>query len=291
MEPIIHSVELFVYPETPCTDTTSGTNERLAAIFPSVATSGNGAGELPGPVAETGDSSAIEDAVRHRESALAEQWALECHRAEERGYRRGMEAGAVSAREETVRTVEGELERLRAQGVALIESFDESRSSYFQKVEQETVRLALAVAARILRREAQMDPLLLTGAVRVALGQLSDTTVVRLLVPSQDEEAWKETLKLIPRLRPRPHVVGDATLELGECRIETELGTVDLGLAAQLKEIERNFLEGPGGTDNARIGIVRQPDAEFETCFMPYEEDASLRVADHRTGHDVEAIR
>ncbi len=35
------------------------------------------------------------------------------------------------------------------------------------------MKLALAVAARILRREAQMDPLLLTGAVRVALGQLA----------------------------------------------------------------------------------------------------------------------
>ena len=37
------------------------------------------------------------------------------------------------------------------------------------------VKLALAIAARILRREAQTDPLLLTGAVRVALGQLAAT--------------------------------------------------------------------------------------------------------------------
>jgi len=41
-------------------------------------------------------------------------------------------------------------------------------------VEHEVVKLALAVAARILRREAQMDPLLLTGAVRVALDNSLD---------------------------------------------------------------------------------------------------------------------
>ena len=47
------------------------------------------------------------------------------------------------------------------------------RDRFLHAVEQEVVKLALAVAARILRREAQMDPLLLTGAVRVALGQLA----------------------------------------------------------------------------------------------------------------------
>ena len=59
------------------------------------------------------------------------------------------------------------------QAAELCESFAEERDRYLHAVEQEVVRLALAVAARILRREAQMDPLLLTGAVRVALGQLS----------------------------------------------------------------------------------------------------------------------
>ena len=39
----------------------------------------------------------------------------------------------------------------------------EERDRYLQAVEHEVVELALAVAARILRREAQMDPLLLTG--------------------------------------------------------------------------------------------------------------------------------
>ena len=60
----------------------------------------------------------------------------------------------------------------------------QERDRYLHAVEHEVVELALAVAARILRREAQMDPLLLTGAVRVALGQLSGSTEVRLRVPA-----------------------------------------------------------------------------------------------------------
>jgi len=46
-------------------------------------------------------------------------------------------------------------------------------------------------------------------------------------------------------------VVGDRRLEMGECRIETELGSADLGLASQLKEIERGFF------DRAGVGVTR----------------------------------
>ena len=60
------------------------------------------------------------------------------------------------------------------------------RDQFLRTIEQEVVRLALAIAARILRREAQTDPLFLVGAVRVALGQLAATMQVRLRVPAEE---------------------------------------------------------------------------------------------------------
>jgi flagellar assembly protein FliH len=44
-----------------------------------------------------------------------------------------------------------------------VEQFRGARERYFAEVEQEVVKLALAIAARVLHREAQMDPLLLTA--------------------------------------------------------------------------------------------------------------------------------
>ncbi len=64
-----------------------------------------------------------------------------------------------------------------------LDEFRSQREEYFAQVEHEVVRLALAIAERILHREAQVDPLLLAGAVRVALGQLAESTEVRLRVP------------------------------------------------------------------------------------------------------------
>jgi flagellar assembly protein FliH len=115
-----------------------------------------------------------------------------------------------------------------------------------QSVEHEVVALALAVAARILRREAQMDPLLLTGAVRVALGQLSGSTQVRLRVPAAELDLWSEAMALVPNLAVRPTVIAGEGMRLGDCMIETELGSVNLGIRAQLGEIERGFFDRAG---------------------------------------------
>jgi len=36
-------------------------------------------------------------------------------------------------------------------------------------------------------------------------------------------------------------------MRLGDCRIETEMGSVDIGIRAQLSEIERGFFDRAGG--------------------------------------------
>jgi flagellar assembly protein FliH len=164
--------------------------------------------------------------------------------------RRAFEAGLERGREEQRKAHAAEhsaaREREKRQHASLVESFQAERDHYLQLVEPEVVKLALAIAARILRREAQMDPLLLTGAVRVALGQLSASTEVRLRVPAADLALWTEAIALLPNLPVKPAVLGDDALRLGDCLLETRLGSVDLGLRAQLAEIERGFFDRTG---------------------------------------------
>jgi flagellar assembly protein FliH len=129
------------------------------------------------------------------------------------------------------------------QAAVLTGEFARERDQYSVRVEPEVVRLALAIAARILRREVQMDPLMLTGAVRVALGQLSKSTRVRLQVPQADLELWLEAMAHMPNLSVRPEVQSGEGMRTGECVVETEMGSVDLGIYAQLDEIERGFFD------------------------------------------------
>jgi flagellar assembly protein FliH len=166
-----------------------------------------------------------------RESALMQQ--LEAVKAE--AYERG--------RREEESSHKAAIERIAQSVAGTLGTFASVRDAYLAQVEQEVVRLALSIATRILHREAQMDALLLSGAVRVALGQLSDTTEVRLRVPAAEYELWGEMIRLMPNLPLRPQLVADDGLSAGECTLETHLGSVDLGVKAQLAEIERGFFD------------------------------------------------
>jgi flagellar biosynthesis/type III secretory pathway protein FliH len=159
----------------------------------------------------------------------------------------GREQGVLDGRhlEREVHVAEDKFfEDQRKQQIArLIDQFAKERDRYLHTVEKEVVKLALAVAARILRREAQMDPLLLTGAVRVALGQLSGSTEARVSVPPAELDLWKDALTLLPNLAIKPQVLPGDGMLLGDCVIETALGSVDLGIRSQLGEIERGFFD------------------------------------------------
>jgi flagellar assembly protein FliH len=167
----------------------------------------------------------------------------------ESGRERGREEGRRAEREALASSAAAEAERQRWQTAESVENLARERDHYLQAVEQEVVRLALAVAARILRREAQMDPLLLTSAVRVALGQVAATSEIRLRVPAKEADLWKETIALMPKLTVKPLVVAEEGMLLGECAIESQVGTVDLGIRSQLGEIERGFFDRAGSAD------------------------------------------
>jgi len=178
-----------------------------------------------------------------------ERLAEETRRSFESGRERGREEGRRAEREALAPAAAAEAEVRRRQTADLVENFTRERDRYLQAVEREVVRLALAIAARILRREAQMDPLLLTGAVRVALGQLAAASEVRLRVPARESGLWKETVAILPNLTVKPLVVAEEGMLLGDCAIECKVGTVDIGIRAQLSEIERGFFDRGGAPD------------------------------------------
>jgi flagellar assembly protein FliH len=173
----------------------------------------------------------------------AESFAEESRRAFAAGREQGLMEGRQLESEAHAEAVKRAEDQHRQNSAKLLDQFVQERDRYLQSIEKEVVKLALAVAARILRREAQMDPLLLTGAVRVALGQLSGSTQARVRVSPAELELWKETVALLPNLALQPQVVAGEEMRLGDCMIETSLGSVDLGIRSQLGEIERGFFD------------------------------------------------
>lgn len=121
--------------------------------------------------------------------------------------------------------------------------FQKEREEYFNRVEPEVVQLALAIARKILHREAQIDPMLLTGLVHVALEKLDAGTRVRVRANPADMHFWNEHFAQSGSGVAAPELIGDSTLQHGECALETEVGSTQISLETQLKEIEQGFFD------------------------------------------------
>jgi len=183
-------------------------------------------------VAGAGDETAAWSEENAVPRALAEQ-------RERDSLTHGIAEGELRARAELA----GEAAALRGgMGVAL-EAFKAERANYFARIEPEVVQLALAISRKILHREAQIDPLLLTGMVHVALEKLDRGTRIRLRAHPDDIHFWTEHFAASLDGQPAPELVGDAQLKRGECALETELGNTLISLETHLKEIEQGFLD------------------------------------------------
>ncbi len=137
---------------------------------------------------------------------------------------------------------ESKLQEARAPIVAALAAFEAQRSEYFARAEAEVVQLALAIAAKILHREAQIDPMLVAALVRLTIEKMSEGSSVTVRVGVGRSKRWKEYFAGQPSVA---HVVvtEDADLNDHDCVLETELGSANFGLDTQLKEVEQGFFD------------------------------------------------
>lgn len=151
--------------------------------------------------------------------------------------------GQREGQAEAQKKFEEQLARERSGVAAALAQFTRDRAAYFQSVEREVVQLALSIARKILHREAQVDPLLLAGIVRVALEKIEGATGVVLRVHPHNAADWRRFLSLELDPADLPQVVEDAAQNPDTCVLETAMGTAVLGLDVQLKEIEQGLMD------------------------------------------------
>lgn len=135
-----------------------------------------------------------------------------------------------------------QVEQLRSNLADALAEFQRERHEYYVHVEGEVVQLALAIARKILHREANVDPLLLAGMVRVLLERMEQSSKITVRVsPSEVSEFRAFFARHVPD--KQPDVIEDAELQTGHCIVQTELGTTEVGPEIQLKEIAQGLLD------------------------------------------------
>jgi flagellar assembly protein FliH len=125
---------------------------------------------------------------------------------------------------------------------ALID-FARERAAYYQRIEEEAVKLSLSIARKVLHREAQVDPLLLMGIVRVALEGIEGATGVVLALHPQRAEEWRRYLVAHADAGVLPEIVEENAMALEQCELRTAMGSARIGVELQLKEIEQGLMD------------------------------------------------
>jgi flagellar assembly protein FliH len=136
-------------------------------------------------------------------------------------------------------------QKLLAERTAIAEivaGFAEQRNEYYARVEAEIVQLALSIAAKILHREAQVDPMLLAALVRIAVEKMREGSGVILRVSPKRADSWRRYFAEFPNMS-HVEVAEDASLSDQDCIVGTELGSANFGLDTQLKEVEQGFFD------------------------------------------------
>ncbi len=160
----------------------------------------------------------------------------EARQREQQAFESGQRQGRTVGAEEAATRLEPVLERL---GRA-VEELIEQRRRVRREAEEDLVKLAVAIARRVLHRELSIDPEALLGVVEAALKRLEAREVHRLRVHPTCAAMVAKRLEQLGRSE-KIQVLAEAGLEPGAVLFDTTRGSLDASLETQLQEIQRGL--------------------------------------------------
>jgi len=153
-------------------------------------------------------------------------------------YQRGVAAGEAASAQRAQARLEPALVAFQSMAAELAAL----RKQLRREAEEAAVKLALAVARRVLHREAVADPEAILGIVKAAFQKCDPRESQRLQVSPEDATTIREHAARL-NLPPGLEVISDRNLARGSVIFETSRGDLDASVDTQLAEIERGFAD------------------------------------------------
>lgn len=188
---------------------------------------------------EPGASNSRGEAARMLSAAQAEAEEIR-RRAREHGEAEVLAAFDQRVAAEVARQVESLLPGVRAaaEGIAQAQLICQT------EWEGRVVRLAAAMAARIIRRELRADPKITVELAREALQLAAGSPQIRLEFNADDYAALRPQLDALAAqcaTAGRIEIVPSPSVSRGGCRVETRFGTIDQQIETQLARLEEEL--------------------------------------------------
>ena len=150
----------------------------------------------------------------------------------------GMQEGETVGRSRAAAELQPVVERLARS----IDELANLRSRLRGEAEGDLIKLALAIARRVLRRELAIDPEALHGLVLAALEKLQAQEICCVKVHPSHAAAVTACLARAVT-GSKVEVIPDSSREPGAVIFETSRGNLDVSVESQLQEIERGLAD------------------------------------------------
>lgn len=159
----------------------------------------------------------------------------------EQRLRDARDAGRAEGEAQGRRAAQAEVDAVLQKLASAIHEASELRSRLRDDAEADLVRLALAIARKIVGRELNTDPEAITGLVKAALEKMRTQELLRVRVHPEHSGRIGECLKRFGA--SQAEVVGDPAVDRGSVIFETSRGNFDASVETQLREIERGLTD------------------------------------------------
>jgi type III secretion protein L len=119
------------------------------------------------------------------------------------------------------------------------------REEFLSRHEAELVKLAVAIAKKIIGHSVVMNPDIVLQTAKEALRSVRSERRVTIKVNPADEAALREQAASLKMLGPEIGelaIIGNPAIEAGGCIVESDLGMIDAQIGTQLASIENALL-------------------------------------------------
>lgn len=222
-------------------------------------------------VLDLGDLARQGEAIKQRAIAQADQILKKAQdearqiaqKSSKRGHEEGFKQGLTDGRNKGLDTGRSEafehhsaaLQELQAQWLEALNTFTKSRLGLLTETRLDLLRLALAIAERVVFRTVEIDPTVIEDQMAEALSLLARRSAVTIRInPADMEHAQAVLPELVARMHQCEHamLVADKSLTPGGCTLQAGTTAIDASIETQLDRIVSALLpDDPGLLPNA----------------------------------------
>jgi flagellar assembly protein FliH len=156
------------------------------------------------------------------------------------GLEKGINDGQQAGFEQAAKKLEPLLDSLQ-QGILQLNNL---RQDTYQRIEDDVVDLALAIARKVICREIEVDKEVVVCVAREALAKVEAPGKIKIKLNPSDLQFIDETKYQLSELIGNIENVtleAEGGIQSGGCVVETDLGEIDARIENQLQAVEESF--------------------------------------------------